>query len=572
MTFKQTPQPAPVPPAAGDRRRWFALAIVMTAAFMDLVDVTIVNIAIPSIQRDEGASFSQIQWITAGYALAFAAGLITGGRLGDIHGRKRVFLVGIGGFTLASALCGLAANPEMLVASRILQGGMAALMVPQVLSIVHATFPAHERGKVFGLFGAIVGLGAVSGPLLGALLTEWNLFGLEWRPIFLINLPVGIAGLVLGSRFITESKAPRALRLDLVGVALVTLGLLMLIYPLTRGEELGWPLWGYLSMAGSLVVLAVLVAYERRKSARDGSPLVELSLFRVKSFAAGIAVQTVFGVALGVFFLVWTLYMQFGLGWSPLRAGLTGVPFSIAVSTAAGISVQTLVPRFGRKVLQTGALVMAAGVLLYMGESGRYGLAITSWQMALPLVVMGLGMGLIVAPLTDAVLSQVPREHAGAASGLINTVQQMGNALGLGLVSVVFFGTMSDRLTPDRIGPAYVDAFQNALGWVAAVMAVIFLLMFALPRRGPARGRRPGRGQRAGAGARAGLRPRARDGTVGRTDGQGADPARGCRIRPSSCLMPVHACLSPSVSASYLHSGQPGVAPTETTGSGMGRR
>ncbi|WP_432082886.1 MFS transporter [Streptomyces sp. WAC 04229] len=488
MTFTQTPDTPPAPPAspappAGDRRRWFALAIVMTAAFMDLVDVTIVNIAIPSIQRDEGASVSQIQWITAGYALAFAAGLITGGRLGDIHGRKRVFLIGIAGFTLASALCGLAANPEMLVASRILQGAMAALMVPQVLSIVHATFPAHERGKVFGLFGAIVGLGAVSGPLLGALLTEWNLFGLEWRPIFLINLPVGIAGLVLGSRFITESKAPRALRLDLVGVALVTLGMLMLVYPLTRGEELDWPLWGYLSMAGSLVVLAALVAYERRKSARDGSPLVELSLFRVKSFAAGIAVQTVFGIALGVFFLVWTLYMQVGLGWTALRAGLTGVPFSIAVSVAAGVSVQLLVPRFGRKVLQAGALVMAAGVLLYIWESERYGLGIASWQMALPLTVMGVGMGLIVAPLTDAVLSQVPREHAGAASGLINTVQQMGNALGLGLVSVVFFGTMSDHLAPARLGPAYADAFQNALGWVAGVLAVIFLLMFALPKR-----------------------------------------------------------------------------------------
>ncbi|MFH8975778.1 MFS transporter [Streptomyces sp. NPDC017890] len=483
MTSTHTPGPAPAQPVAGDRRRWFALAIVMTAAFMDLVDVTIVNIAIPSIRQDEGASFSQIQWITAGYALAFAAGLITGGRLGDIHGRKRVFLIGIGGFTVASALCGLAVNPEMLVASRILQGAMAALMVPQVLSIVHATFPAHERGKVFGLFGAIVGLGAVSGPLLGALLTEWNLFGLEWRPIFLINLPVGIAGLVLGSRFITESKAPRALKLDLVGVALVTLGLLMLVYPLTRGRELGWPLWGYLSMAGAFVVLAVLVAYERRKTVRDGSPLVELSLFRVKSFAAGIAVQTVFGVALGIFFLVWTLYMQDGLGWTPLRAGLTGVPFSIAVSVAAGVSVQKLVPRFGRKVLQAGALVMAAGVLLYIWESERYGLGITSWQMALPLVVMGVGMGLIVAPLTDAVLSQVPREHAGAASGLINTVQQMGNALGLGLVSVVFFGTMSDHVAPPRVGPEYADGFQNALGWVAAVLAVIFLLMFALPKR-----------------------------------------------------------------------------------------
>ncbi|MYR62715.1 DHA2 family efflux MFS transporter permease subunit [Streptomyces sp. SID625] len=481
MTSSETPVSSSAPVA--DRRRWFALAIVMTAAFMDLVDVTIVNIAIPSIQEDAGASFSQIQWITAGYALAFAAGLITGGRLGDIHGRKRLFLVGIGGFTLASALCGFAVNPEMLVASRILQGAMAALMVPQVLSIVHATFPARERGKVFGLFGAIVGLGAVSGPLLGALLTEWNLFGLEWRPIFLINLPVGVVALLLGSRFISESKAPRALKLDLVGVALVTLGLLMLLYPLTRGRELGWPLWGYLSMAGALVVFAVLVVYERRKAARDGSPLVELSLFRVKSFAAGIAVQTVFGVALGVFFLVWTLYMQIGLGWSPLRAGLTGVPFSVAVSVAAGMSVQKLVPRFGRKVLQAGALLMVAGVLLYVAEADRYGLRITSWQMALPLVVMGVGMGLIVAPLTDAVLSEVPREHAGSASGLINTVQQMGNALGLGLVSVVFFGVIGDRLTPAQVGPAFVDAFQHALLWVAGVLAVIFVLMAALPKR-----------------------------------------------------------------------------------------
>ncbi|MGW7378765.1 MFS transporter [Streptomyces sp. NPDC054794] len=481
MTSTETPSPAQ--PDAGDRRRWIALAIVMTAAFMDLVDVTIVNIAIPSIQHDEGASFSQIQWITAGYALAFAAGLITGGRLGDIHGRKRLFLIGVGGFTLASALCGFAANPEMLVASRILQGGMAAMMVPQVLSIVHATFPAHERGKVFGLFGAIVGLGAVSGPLLGALLTEWNLFGLEWRPIFLINLPVGVVALFLGRRFITESKAPKALKLDPVGVALVTLGLLMLLYPLTRGRELGWPLWGYASMVGALGVFAGLVVYERRKSARDGSPLVELSLFKVKSFAAGIAVQTVFGIALGIFFLVWTLYMQVGLGWRPLRAGLTGVPFSIAVSMAAGMSVQKLVPRFGRKVLQAGALVMAAGVLIYIAESERYGLGIASWQMALPLVVMGAGMGLIVAPLTDAVLSEVPREHAGSASGLINTVQQMGNALGLGLVSVVFFGVIDDRLTRAQVGPAFVNAFQHALWWVAGVMGVIFLLMFALPKR-----------------------------------------------------------------------------------------
>ena len=476
----------PQPSTTADRRRWFALAIVMTAAFMDLVDVTIVNIAIPSITRDTGASFSAIQWITAGYALAFAAGLITGGRLGDIYGRKRLFLIGIGGFTMASALCGFAANPDMLVASRILQGGMASLMVPQVLAIVHATFPAHERGKVFGLFGAIIGLGAVSGPLMGALLTEWNVFGLEWRPIFLINLPVGTAALILGRKFITESKAPKALRLDLTGVALVTLGLLMLLYPLTRGRELGWPVWGFLSMAGSLLVFALLVVFERRKASRDGSPLIELSLFQVKSFAAGIAVQLTFGIALGIFFLVWTIYMQMGLGWSALRAGVTGVPFSIAVSAAAGISVQKLVPRFGRKVLQTGALLMVAGLLLYIWEAARYGMGIASWQMALPLVVMGAGMGLIVAPLTDAVLSGVPKGHAGSASGLFNTVQQMGTALGFGLVSVVFFGAIDDGLAPRAIGPAFVDAFQQSLWWVTGVLAVIFLVMFALPARPPA--------------------------------------------------------------------------------------
>ncbi|WP_443056608.1 MFS transporter [Streptomyces sp. MUM 178J] len=474
----------PAARSAADRRRWIALAVVMTAAFMDLVDVTIVNIAIPSIERDLGASFGAIQWITAGYALAFAAGLITGGRLGDIYGRKRLFLLGITGFTIASALCGFAANPEMLVASRLLQGATAAMMVPQVLAIIHVTFPAHERGKVFGMFGAVIGLGAVSGPLLGALLTQWNLFGLEWRPIFLINLPVGIAGIILGRTFISESRAPKALRLDLIGVALVTVALLMLVYPLTRGRELDWPLWGHLCMAGSLFVFAAFGVYEKYKTKRDGSPLVELSLFRVKSFAAGIAVQLTFGIVCGIFFLVWTLYMQIGLGWTPLRAGLTGVPFSLAVSTAAGVSVQKLVPRFGRKVLQAGAIIMATGLLLYIWEAGRYGTGIHSWQMILPLTAMGAGMGLIVAPLTDAVLSEVPREHSGSASGLINTTMQMGNALGLGLVSVVFFGVIDEeRLLPGQVGTAFAEAFQNSLWWVAGVLAVIFLLMFALPAR-----------------------------------------------------------------------------------------
>ncbi|GHG81417.1 MFS transporter [Streptomyces griseocarneus] len=469
---------------AADRRRWLALAVVMTASFMDLVDVTIVNIAMPSIQKDIGASFSILQWITEGYALAFAAGLITGGRLGDIYGRRRVFLLGMTGFTLASMLCGLAGDPQLLVAARVLQGATAALMVPQVLAIVHATFPAHERGKVFGLFGAIVGLGAVSGPILGALLTQWNLFGLEWRPIFLVNLPVGVAGLILGRKYISESKAPQALKLDLVGVVLATGGLLMLLYPLTQGRELGWPLWGHLCMAGSVLVFAAFVVYERYKTRKDGSPLVELSLFRVKSFAAGIGVEIAFGIVCGIFFLIWTLYMQIGLGWSPLRAGLTGIPFSLGVSVAAGISVQKLVPKFGRKVLQAGALAMMAGVVLYIWESEHFGLDIAPWQMALPLIVMGLGMGLIVAPLTETVIAEVPREHSGSASGLINTTQQLGNAIGLGLVSVVFFNALDEKkMAQGKAGQAFGEAFRHGMWWAAAVLCVVLALMFALPRK-----------------------------------------------------------------------------------------
>ncbi|KOT99965.1 MFS transporter [Streptomyces sp. NRRL F-5755] len=474
------PTPPTTAPGTAGRRRWIALAVVLTAAFMDLVDATIVNIAIPSIQRDTGASFGAIQWITAGYALAFAVGLITGGRLGDIHGRRRLFLLGMGGFTAASALCGLAAGPDMLIAARVLQGAMAALMVPQVLAIIHVTFPPHERGKVFGMFGAVVGLGAVCGPLIGALLTQWDLLGLQWRPIFLINLPVGIAGIVLGRRFIAESRAPKALRLDIAGMLLAALALLMVLYPLTQGRELGWPLWGFVSMAASPLVFAVFVRYERAKARKDGSPLVELSLFKLRTFAAGTGVQLTFGALSGLFFLVWTLCMQLGLGWGPLHAGLTGIPFSLACSAAAGVSVQKLVPRFGRKVLQAGALIMLAGVLLYIAEAGRYGTGLTSWQMVPAMLLMGGGMGLIVAPITDAAISEVPAEHSGSASGIFNTTSQLGMALGLGLSSVAFFGVLDDAAGGDPRA-AVVDATVVSLWWVAAGLAVIFLLLFLLP-------------------------------------------------------------------------------------------
>ena len=455
----------------------------MVAGFMDLVDVTIVNIAIPAIESDLGPSTSQVQWIVAAYALTFAVGLITGGRLGDIVGRKKVFLIGVAGFTLLSVACGLAGSPETLIASRAAQGLFAALMVPQILAIIHATFSLQERGKVFGLWGAIVGLGGISGPLLGALLTQWNLFGLEWRPIFLINLPVGLMVLLLGASYIRESKSPHALRLDLVGLVLGTTALLMILLPLTRGQETGWPAAGFVSMGGSLVVLAALVAYERAKSARDGSPLIELSLFKIRSFAGGTGVQLSFGVVTGLFFLVWTLYLQVGLGWSVLHAGLTGLPFSLATSVAAGLSVQLLVPRFGRKVLQAGALVMASGIAAYGVLADQVGRDISTWHMIAPLLVIGAGMGLIVAPLINAALAEVPFAHAGSASGIFNTMLQVGQALGLALTSVLFFGIVADHAAE---GPgAFIAGFSHATYWIAGILVAIAALMSTLSAHVP---------------------------------------------------------------------------------------
>jgi EmrB/QacA subfamily drug resistance transporter len=422
-----------------DSRRWLALIVVLVAGFMDLLDATIVNVAVPRMQADLRAEYAQIEWIVASYVLAFAAVLITGGRLGDIFGRKKIFILGVGGFTLASAWCGLATGPDMLIAARFCQGASAGLMVPQILAIIHVTFPPEERGKVFGMFGGVVGSASVAGPIIGGLLVEWDVAGLGWRPIFLVNIPVGIAAMIAASAYIKESRSPTAPRLDLVGMVLAVAAILLLVYPLTEGRRLGWPLWCYLLMAGAAVALVVFVKYERWRVRTIGSPLVELSLFRARSFTSGMSVWLLFMTALGGFFLVWTLYMQVGLGWTPLHAGLTAVSFALGAAPAAGISVQLLTPKFGRRVLMAGALLNAVGFASYVWVAWHYGLSVSSWQMAGPLVVAGFGFGLVVAPMIDLILADVPVQDAGSASGVLNTTQQVGMALGVALVGVLFF-------------------------------------------------------------------------------------------------------------------------------------
>jgi EmrB/QacA subfamily drug resistance transporter len=438
------------PAAAGDSadpRRWLTLIILLLAAFMNLLDVSIVNIAIPSIQRDLQASYADVQWALAGYTLAYALVLITGGRLGDTFGRKRLFLIGVTGFTVMSALCGAAQSPGQLIAFRVVQGAMGAIMVPQVLAVIQVIFPPAERIKALAGFGVTAGLGTISGPLIGGLLIGHNLFGLGWRTIFLINVPVGIIAVAASAVLVRESRAPSPPKLDPAGVGLVSAALLLLLYPLVQGRQLGWPTWTFVSMAASAPVFALFVAYERVKERRDGSPLVPMRLFGERGFSAGMAIAVTFFMGIASFGLVLTLFLQLGLGFTPLHAGLTFLPFSVGVLISSGAAAR-LAPRFGRGVTMAGALIIAAGMAGIIVTTDHYGPAVTTWELVPALVGVGLGLGAVIAPLADIVLARVPAQDAGSASGVFNTGLQLGNSIGIAVIGVIFFGIIGSQSGP----------------------------------------------------------------------------------------------------------------------------
>jgi EmrB/QacA subfamily drug resistance transporter len=438
------------PAATGDTpdpRRWLTLVILLLAAFMNLLDVSIVNIAIPSIQRDLHASYADVQWALAGYTLAYALVLITGGRLGDTFGRKRLFLIGVIGFTVMSALCGAAQSPGQLIAFRVIQGAMGAIMVPQVLAVIQVIFPPAERIKALAGFGVTAGLGTISGPLIGGLLIQHNLFGLGWRPIFLINVPVGIIAVIASAVLVRESRAPSPPKLDPVGVVLVSAALLLLLFPLVQGRQLGWPTWTFVSMAASVPVFALFVWYERIKERRDGSPLVPLRLFGERGFSAGMAIAVTFFMGIASFGLVLTLFLQLGLGFTPLHAGLTFLPFSVGVLISSGAAAR-LAPRFGRGVTMAGALIIAAGMAGIIATTHHYGPAVTTWELVPSLVAVGLGLGAVIAPLADIVLDRVPKQDAGSASGVFNTGLQLGNSIGIAVIGVIFFGLLGAQSGP----------------------------------------------------------------------------------------------------------------------------
>ncbi len=421
--------------------RTIALIVVLLAFFMDVLDGTIVNVAIPSIQESLGASYSAIQWIIAGYALAFALFLITGGRLGDILGYKNLFLGGIVGFTAASAFCGFATTTNMLVSGRLVQGLMAAMMVPQILSTIQIMYTTvEERRGVSAFYGGIAGIATVTGPILGALLISGDLWGLGWRAIFLVNVPVGVAATILAMIFLPSAKSPHPLHLDIVGVVLILVAMLLLMYPLIQGRQLDWPVWVFVSMLASIPAFFIFAWSQVSKDRRDGSPLVVPALFRKRSFVAGIATSgSLFAIVYG-FFLVLTLFLQVGLGYPVLKAGLTGIPFSLGVAISAGSSGALLVPRFGRNIISAGPVIMALGLALFLATVRHFGGDLTPWELVPSLILTGVGMGCVVAPIYQFILAEVEIKDAGSASGVINAMGQIGGAIGIAVIGTIFFG------------------------------------------------------------------------------------------------------------------------------------
>lgn len=451
------------------------MGVLLVATFMDLLDTTIVNVGLPSIRADLGASDSQIEWIVSGYVLSFAVALITAGRMGDALGRKRVFLAGVAGFTVASAIAGLAPTSEVLVLSRFVQGLFAAVMIPQVLSIIQVLYAPSERAGVLGVFGAVNGVAAVAGPLFGGLLITYDVGGLEWRSIFIINLPVGLLLLVLGARCIPESRSPQAVRFDPKGVSLISAALLLIVFALIEGRPRDWAWWIWVLLVLGVVLVAVFGALQRSEELAGRAPLVPPSLFRDRGYLAGAVTVFAFFSAIAAFFLIVTIYLQVGLRFSPLHAALALLPFSIAAFVASGASVP-LVDKLGKWLVLVGLLAMA-GATAWVGQSvDAHGDQLASSGLVGPMILGGAGLALAVVPLFDVALAGADVRAAGAASGVLGTFDQIGSALGIAVVGVVFFGAIAGDFSSVSVREALLLGLRvPVVGLVVAAFASLLL-------------------------------------------------------------------------------------------------
>jgi MFS family permease len=457
-------------------RRWLAFAAIITASVMDLLDSTIAQVAAPSIRRDLGGSYAVIEWLTAAYALAMAVGLLTGGRLGDLYGRKRVLLAGMAGFIAASAACAAAVTPGELIAARSVQGLAGAVMLPQVFGLISELFKPHEMGKAFAVFSPVMGLSAMLGPIVSGGLISLNLFGTGWRMIFLVNVPVGLAALASGARFLpaAPARAGRAM-LDLPGAALASAAMFLLVFPLVQGHELGWPGWLLGMFGASVAVMGGFGWYQVRRKRAGRMPLIEPGIFANRGYSAGIGFSLAFISSMGGIVLVFNVLLQAGLGFTPWHSAITTAPWAAGAFAGSAVSGMTM-GKFGRRLLHTGLVVEAIGLLALIGALRAAGAGLSTADLLGPMIVGGMGMGMVFVPLFDIAMAGIRPDEMGSASGVLQTVNSLSMSTGVAGLGVIFFSLL---------GAGHVAGYLGAAQWTVlgtiGLLAAAFALAFWLP-------------------------------------------------------------------------------------------
>jgi EmrB/QacA subfamily drug resistance transporter len=497
------------------RRTWAAFAVLILGIAMALLDTTIVNVALPTIRTSLKADEATLSWIISGYALAYGLALIPAGRIGDRIGHKWVFLVGIVGFTLASFWAGVSNDTANLIIARVVQGLFGGIFFPPVTALIQLMFPPRRRGQAFAIFGASIGFSTALGPLVGGLLIQWLGDADGWRSIFFVNLPFGVIAVIAGLILLpggAESKATSAL--DFFGFVLLAGGLVAILIPLIQGQQDGWPLWTYLSIGGGILLLVVFAIWELSVARRGKEPLVPPHLFSHPSFTGGVILALVYFAAFTSIFFTISLLWQAGLGHTALESGLVSIPFAIGSIVGASQS-DRLAKRLGRTVLLIGTGLVSIGlislwlVLLRVAPGD-----LTNWALLAPLVVAGIGSGMFIAPNAQFIVATVDRTEAGAASGVIGTMQRVGSAIGIAVIGSVLFGNLPKDFGPTSAQAAAAaqahgaqgsDAIKAAIqkivdhnlavGFghaatlalaVSAIFAIAaFCLVFVLPRRVP---------------------------------------------------------------------------------------
>ena len=454
-----------------NKHRWLILGIVLAAEIMDLLDSTIVNVAGPSLKEKLQATPSALQWVIGGYTLTLGAGLVLGGRLADRYSRRNVFLGGLVSFTLSSLLCAIAPNIEALIAFRLIQGFAGAMVLPHVIGFIRDVFPPEELGKAFAVFGPVFGLGGILGPIVGGFIIDGNIASTGWRAVFLVNIPIGIINLWLAWKYLPKRESDHSIKIDLFGSLLIIVSSGLLLLPLIQGQEAGWPLWTFVSLAAALIGFGIFTLQQRWVISRKRTPLVDPDIFKATTYDLGLAGIFVFFAGFTGVYLIITLFLQIGEGYSARGAGIANIAIALGTAMGGALSGAVLADKFGTRVLQMGAVAQITGaILLFIALPTMQ--SFNFWHIAPGMFVSGFGTGLVVAALFDAILLSIKDELVGSASGVLSAIQSIGSSVGVALFGTLFF----HQVTSGRIDKGFRDALLLQIGLVALFLLITFFL------------------------------------------------------------------------------------------------